>query len=150
MAKGRKTGGRQKGTPNKDNPLKGILRAHSLAYFTEREQLDPITGRPREIQRQRLVQDSETEEVYKVIDLIPLVDHASGRPLTISDFDADMIALTPNDRIAAELRLLEFHTAKMKAVEVDMEMRASAITIEDRLRDLCGSSDNGYEDEEDD
>lgn len=150
MAKGRKTGGRQKGTPNKDNPLKGILRAHSLAYFTEREQLDPITGRPREIQRQRLVQDEETEEVYKVIDLIPLVDHASGRPLSISDFDADMIALNPNDRVAAELRLLEFHTAKMKAVEVDMEMRASAITIEDRLRDLCGGSDNGDEDEEDD
>ena len=33
MAQGRKTGGRQKGTPNKDNPLKGYLRAHSMAYF---------------------------------------------------------------------------------------------------------------------
>lgn len=85
-----------------------------------------------------------------MIDLIPLVDHASGRPLTISDFDADMIALNPNDRIAAELRLLEFHTVKMRAVEVDMEMRASAITIEDQLRDLCGGLDNGDEDEEDD
>ena len=31
--KGMKTGGRKKGTPNKDNPLKGFIRAHSLSYF---------------------------------------------------------------------------------------------------------------------
>ena len=33
--KGKKTGGRVKGTPNKDNPLKGYIRAHSVKYFTE-------------------------------------------------------------------------------------------------------------------
>ena len=33
--KGKKTGGRVKGTPNKDNPLKGFIRAHSEKYFTE-------------------------------------------------------------------------------------------------------------------
>ena len=71
MAKGRKTGGRQKGTPNKENPLKGYLRAHSLAYFEPRVQTDPITGGSREIQRQRLVQDEEGN-VHKVIDLIPV------------------------------------------------------------------------------
>jgi hypothetical protein len=38
MAKGRKTGGRVKGTPNKDNPLKGYLAAHSLKYFEPRQQ----------------------------------------------------------------------------------------------------------------
>ena len=97
MAKGKKTGGRQKGTPNKENPLKGYLRAHSLAYFEPRVQTDPITGGSREIQRQRLVQDEEGN-VYKVIDLIPLTDHTSGLPLTISDFEADMIALNPNER----------------------------------------------------
>lgn len=143
MAKGKKTGGRQKGTPNKENPLKGYLRAHSLAYFEPRVQTDPITGGSREIQRQRLVQDEEGN-VYKVIDLIPLTDHASGLPLNISDFEADMIALSPNERINAELRLLEFHTPKMKAVEVDMDVHGSVVTIEDRLRELCG------EDEEDD
>lgn len=141
MAKGKKTGGRQKGTPNKENPLKGYLRAHSLAYFEPRVQTDPITGGAREIQRQRLVQDEEGN-VYKVIDLIPLTDHASGLPLTISDFDADMIALSPSDRVNAELRLLEFHTPKMKAVEVDMDLHGSVVTIEDRLRDLCGDSDD--------
>lgn len=143
MAKGKKTGGRQKGTPNKENPLKGYLRAHSLAYFEPRVQTDPITGGSREIQRQRLVQDEEGN-VYKVIDLIPLTDHASGLPLTISDFEADMIALSPDERVHAELRMLEFHTPKMKAVEVDMDVHGSVITIEDRLRELCG------EDEDDD
>lgn len=143
MAKGKKTGGRQKGTPNKENPLKGYLRAHSLAYFEPRVQTDPITGGSREIQRQRLVQDEEGN-VYKVIDLIPLTDNVSGLPLNISDFEADMIALSPNERVNAELRLLEFHTPKMKAVEVDMDVHGSVVTIEDRLRELCG------EDEEDD
>lgn len=140
MAKGKKTGGRQKGTPNKENPLKGYLRAHSLAYFEPRVQTDPITGGSREIQRQRLVQDEEGN-VYKVIDLIPLTDHQSGLPLNISDFEADMIALSPNERVNAELRLLEFHTPKMKAVEVDMDVHGSVITIEDRLRELCGETD---------
>ncbi len=68
MAKGKKTGGRQKGTPNKENPLKGYLRAHSLAYFEPRVQTDSITGGAREIQRQRLVYDGEGN-VFKVIDL---------------------------------------------------------------------------------
>lgn len=34
MALGRKTGGRTKGTPNKDKPLKAMLREHSLRYFS--------------------------------------------------------------------------------------------------------------------
>lgn len=137
MAKGKKTGGRQKGTPNKENPLKGYLRTHSLAYFEPHVQTDPIA---RQIQRQRLVQDEEGN-VNKVIDLIPLTDHASGLPLNISDFEVDMIALNPNERVNAELRLLEFHTPKTKAVEVDMDVHGSVVTIEDRLRELCGENE---------
>ncbi len=140
MAKGKKTGGRQKGTPNKENPLKGYLRAHSLAYFEPREQTDPITGGAREIQRARLVQD-DLGNVHKVIDRIPLTDHTSGQPLNISDFEADMIALSPNERVNAELHLLEFHTPKMKAVEVDMDVHGTVHTIEDTLRQLCGETD---------
>lgn len=136
MAKGYKTGGRQKGTPNKENPLKGYLRAHSLAYFEPRVQTDPITGGTREIQRPRLVQDSEGN-VHKVLDLIPLTDHVSGQPLTISDFEADMIAMSPAERLNAELRLMEFHTPKMKAVEVDLEANVKTSTIEDLLSELC-------------
>lgn len=145
--KGMKTGGRKKGTPNKENPLKGFIRAHSLAYFEPRIQTDPITGGSREIQRQRLVQDEEGN-VYKVIDLIPLTDHASGLPLNISDFEADMIALSPNERVNAELRLLEFHTPKMKAVEVDMSAKVNVRTIEDKLSVLCG--EDTEEDDDDD
>lgn len=146
MAKGRKTGGRTKGTPNKDNPLKGYIRAHTLKYFEPRAQTDPITGGAREIQCKRLVQDPEGN-FHTVIDLIPLIDPATGLPIVISDLDADLIALSPAERVNAELRLLEFHTPKMKAVEVDMEMHASVVTIEDRLRQLCGEPDTDDESE---
>ena len=125
--KGKKTGGRQKGTPNKENPLKGYLRAHSLAYFEPRVQTDPITGGSREIQRQRLTEDAEGN-VYKVIDLIPLTD-SKGNPVTMSDFEADMIALSPTERVNAELRLLKFHTPEMKAIDMDM-------TVEEGTRDI--------------
>ena len=144
MAKGKKTGGRQKGTPNKDNPLKGLIRAHSLKYFEPRVQTDPITGRAREIQRKRLVQDEEGN-IYNVIDHVPLVDPATGQPIVMSDMDADMIALSPNERVNVEVRLLEFHTPKTKSVEVDMGVHGSIITFEDRLRELCGETDDDEE-----
>lgn len=35
--KGQKTGGRQKGTPNKDNPIRGYLLTHSIGYFKPNE-----------------------------------------------------------------------------------------------------------------
>lgn len=44
MALRKKTGGRQKGTPNKENPLKGYIRSHSMAYFEPKHQQDPETG----------------------------------------------------------------------------------------------------------
>lgn len=140
MALGKKTGGRQKGTPNKENPLKGYIRAHSLAYFEPRVQTDPITGGSREIQRQRLTEDAEGN-VYKVIDLIPLTD-SKGNPVTMSDFEADMIALSPNERVNAELRLLKFHMPEMKAIDMDMTVTDSGKTIEDRLAELARDDDD--------
>ena len=83
--KGMKTGGRKKGTPNKENPIKGFIKTHSLAYFEPKE----IVG-------------------------------DDGKKRTMSDFDCDMMMLAPDDRVNAELRLLEFHTPKMKAIDVDM------------------------------
>lgn len=140
MAKGYKTGGRKKGTPNKNNPLKGILINHSTEYFTKRIQTD-ISGSPREIQRARLVQE-EDGSVRKVIDMIPLTD-SEGFPLNLSDFEADMLALDPADRVAAELKILEFHTPRMKSEDINMEVNLGPRTIEDTLAALCG------EDEED-
>ena len=80
MAKGKKTGGRVKGTPNKDNPLKGFIRAHS---------------------------------------------------------ELDQMSLTADDRVSAELRLLEFHQAKLKAVDANINTHNVSLTIEDKLRELC-------------
>lgn len=131
MAKGIKTGGRQKGTPNKENPIKGYLRAHSLAYFEPKPQTDS-DGSPREVKYR--------DKDGAVIDIVCLAD-ADGNPRQLSDFDVDMMLLDPNERVNAELRLLEFHTPKMKAVEVDMDIHGSVRTIEDRLRDLCGETD---------
>lgn len=130
MAKGKKTGGRQKGTPNKENPLKGYLRAHSLAYFEPKPQTE-ADGTPRKI--------DFTDKDGVILSSRILAD-ADGNPLQMSDFDVDMMVLDANERVSAELRLLEFHTPKMKAVEVDMDVHSS-VTIEDRLRELCGETD---------
>lgn len=99
MAKGKKTGGRVKGTPNKDNPLKGYIRAHSVKYFTE------------------------------VV--------AGG----LTQFEIDQTRLAPDDRVNAELRLLEFHQAKLKAVDANINTHNVSLTIEDRLRELCEEED---------
>ncbi len=104
MAKGKKTGGRQKGTPNKENPLKGFLRDHSMKYFEPHGQEHPIT-----------------KELA-----------------VISDFEADMLLLDSDQRVAAEIKILEFHTPKMKAVDISLEAEVSAPNIEERLRQLCG------------
>lgn len=144
MAKGYKTGGRQKGTPNKSNPIKDILINHSVQYFTRRIQTDRVTGEIREIQRSRLVQDDEGN-VHKVIDTVPLVG-PEGFPLNLSDFEADMIALDPADRLAAELKLLEFHTPRMKSQDINMEVNVGPRTIEDTLLALCGGEEEGEDD----
>ncbi len=135
MAKGKKTGGRVKGTPNKENPLKGYLRAHSLAYFEPKPQVQD-DGKPREIQFR--------DKDGVVFDSI-ILKKSDGTPLVMSDFDVDMMILEANERVNAELRLLEFHTPKMKSVDVDMDIRGTVHTIEDRLKELCGETD---EDEE--
>lgn len=116
--KGKKTGGRQKGTPNKENPLKGFIHTHSLNYFTPRLRVD-AKGKP-------IVLPNGS----------PLVDDA-GQPVECSDFEMDMMYLGPGDRVSAEIKLLEFHQAKMKAVDVDMNVHGQVITIEDKLRQLC-------------
>lgn len=108
-----KTGGRKKGTPNKDNPIKGFIKAHSLDYF-----------KPRDVE-------------------------VNGETVNISEFDEDMAALSPDDRVNAEIRLLEYHTPRMKAIDVDVNAQVNVQTIEDKLRALCGEEVDGEDDEDD-
>lgn len=129
-----KTGGRQKGTPNKDNPLKGYLRTHSEEYFKPKPQVDS-DGSPKKLVRY----NKDGEVVLKV----SLVD-SEGNPYVMSDFDVDMLKMDPDERVNAELRLLEFHTPKMKSVDVDMAVQERK-TIEDRLIEL---SQDDEEDED--
>ena len=99
--KGKKTGGRVKGTPNKDNPLKGFRRAHSEKYFT-----GPVEN-------------------------------------GLTQFELDQMSLTADDRVSAELRLLEFHQAKLKAVDANINTHNVSLTIEDKLRELCEEEEDG-------
>lgn len=119
-------GGRAPGTPNKENPLKGYLRAHSLEYFKPKPQINS-DGTPREIP---IYVDGVKVKVL-------ILNDSEGNPLVMSDFDVDMLQLKDVERVNAEIRLLEFHTPKMKSVDVDVDLHGSAsLSIEARLSQL--------------
>lgn len=96
-----------KGTPNKENPLKGYIRSHSMDYFEPR----------------------------------PRKNEETGQEIVVSQFELDILALAPDDRVAAELRLLKFHMPEMKAIDMDMTVSETAKTIEERLAELAGEED---------
>ena len=104
-----KTGGRQKGTPNKEkSPIVALLKDHSEKYFTPSKALD-------------------------------------GK----SQFDVDTELMTPEDRANIEVKIMEFHTPRKKAVDVDMNAQVNVRTIEDKLRTLCGTDAEEEEDDDD-
>ena len=117
--KGKKTGGRTKGTPNKDTPqkkaIKAILRDHSLAYITPHD----------------------------------VVDEETGEHSMLSQLDMDLAMMKAAERAQIEVKLMEFHTPKMKAIDVDMNAHVSVRTIEDKLRVLCGEEEDDDDDEDD-
>ena len=88
--RGKKTGGRQKGTPNKDNPIRGYLLSHSVKYFEPNE----------------------------------------ANPDGLSDFEADLALMTPEDRVLANIRILKFHTSELKSIDVDMTVAEHVETID--------------------
>lgn len=133
MAQGRKTGGRQKGTPNKPNPLKEHLRAHSSAYFEPKPQAN-TDGSPRVIELR-----TKEGEVYSTITLAD----ADGNPLVISDFDIDMMMMEPKDRAIIQEKLLRYHTPQMQSVSAEVSLSGETTTsIELRLRQLAAENDN--------
>lgn len=100
MAKGRKTGGREKGTGNKPKPGREIVRTHSLGYFSPNPRND------------------------------------GGE----SDFERDLRSLSPAERVNAEIRLLKYHMAELKSVDMGATITTS-FTIEDKLRGLSEEED---------
>lgn len=93
--KGKKTGGRTKGTPNKPKPDREIIKGHNMGYF-----------RPN-----------------------------PNNPDGISDFEADLKELTPAERVNAEIRMLKYHMAELKSIEMDTTLTVHK-TIEDKLLEL--------------
>lgn len=133
MAQGRKTGGRQKGTPNKPNPLKEQLRAHSAAYFEPKPQTN-MDGSLRTIEFR-----NKEGEVYNEV----VLADADGNPLVISDFDIDMMMMEPKDRATIQEKLLRYHTPQMQSVSAEVSLNGDiTTTIEQRLRDLASENDN--------
>lgn len=133
MAKGIKTGGRQKGTPNKPNPLKEHLRSHSTAYFEPKPQIN-LNGSPRTVD----LKDRDGI-IYKTITLVD----PDGNPLVMSDFDVDLMMMEPKDRATIEEKLLRYHTPQMQSVSAEVSMSADInTTMEQRLKDLAADNDN--------
>lgn len=132
MAQGRKTGGRQKGTPNKPNPLKEQLRAHSTAYFEPKPQTN-VDGSPRKIE----FRDKEGAVFSEVI----LAD-TDGRPLVMSDFEVDMMMMDAKDRATIQEKLLRYHTPQMQSVSAEVSLSGDiTATIGERLARLAEEND---------
>ena len=108
---GRNGGGRQKGTPNKDKPIKAFLRAHSTDYFEPR------------LTAEDFKQDKK---------LCRSLQQAYGDRL-FSRYDVDVLSLKPSDRVKAELDLLKFHTPQMQSVSADVDMKNNDNTFANRL-----------------
>jgi len=115
MAQGRKTGGRQKGTPNKPNPLKEHLRAQSIAYFQPRITID----------------DAEiAAQMHMPIGSV------------VSLFDLDMAMMEPKDRATIQEKLLRYHTPQMQSVSAEVSLSGDITTIEERLAQLASENDS--------
>lgn len=133
MAQGRKTGGRQKGTPNKPNPLKEHLRAQSMSYFEPKPQTN-IDGSPRTLEFR-----NKDGDVYNNVTL----SDPDGKPLVISDFEIDMMQMEAKDRAAIQEKLLRYHTPQMQSVSAEVSVSGDVTTtIEERLKQLATENDN--------
>lgn len=132
MARGMKTGGRQKGTPNKPNPIKEHIRAASAAYFEPKPQTN-VDGSPRKID----FRDKEGE----IFNTVELADE-DGKPLIMSDFEIDMMMMDAKDRATIQEKLLRYHTPQMQSVSAELALSAETnATIEVRLAQLAKEND---------
>jgi hypothetical protein len=117
MAQGKKTGGRQKGTPNKPNPLKEHLHSRSVRYFTQPDVL---------------IEDEELA-IQLGVEVGTKVPRA----------DIDELAMDPKDRAAWHEKLLRYHTPQMQSVSAELSLSDDiSTTIGDRLAQLAADNNN--------
>lgn len=114
-----KTGGRKAGTPNKDNPLKALLAAHSMDYFQPSiaaESLDFLRDK-----------DGQTLPEYQ------------GKVLSL--YDIDCLRMKASDRAKLEVDILSYHMPKMQAISAEMSLQATNKTLSDRIHRLAAGED---------
>lgn len=127
--KGKKTGGRVAGTPNKNNPIKQVLREHSVDYFTRNIPPEDVD----------CFHDEEKKAAF--------VERNQGK--LFSQYDIDIMCMKPSDRANAELNLLNYHTPKMQATAVDLAVNETNISLRTKVQMIAeGREDELINDEE--
>lgn len=117
-----KTGGRQAGTPNKDNPLKKLLATHSLDYFTQN--IAP-----------------EDANIFFPNDAAKadFINRYQGR--LFSQYEIDCLSMKASDRARLEVDILAYHTPKMQAISADLAVQATNRTLVERIQRLASGED---------
>lgn len=119
--KGRqKTGGRVKGTPNKDNTLKVLLHQHSVDYFT------PVIP-------------ADMVELPNGVDKDAFLAMNKGK--MFSRYENDLMLMKASDRAKCEMDMLQYTTPKMQAISADMSVKDANKDLTDRLTRLAAGED---------
>lgn len=123
MAKGKKTGGRTLGTPNKQDPERERSRravgSLSADYY----------DKPLGVERTLLLLGDLADTM-----------HIPEEGLTRCEIDLEL--MTPAERAAVEAKLLNKTVADLKSVDASISTHSVHLTIEDRLRELCEEDDD--------
>lgn len=140
MPRGRKAndgrgrlGGRQAGTPNKDNPLKNMLHEHSVDYFTPNIEA-------KDVELRYFIIDPEAEDAQDMAMEAKKEFVALNKGRVFSRYELDLLAMAPSARAKVEIDLLSFHTPKMQAISADMSVKNDN-TISDILINIAAGKD---------
>lgn len=114
-------GGRQAGTPNKDNPLKTLLHDHSVDYFTPSIKAEDV--------------DMFPDAAHKA----DFISRHKGK--IFSQYELDLLCMKASDRAKAELDLLNYHTPKMQSISADMSIKDTNLTFTERLLRVARGED---------
>ncbi|MBP5545745.1 MAG: hypothetical protein J6X59_00480 [Bacteroidales bacterium] len=141
MPRGRKAndgrgrlGGRQAGTPNKDNPLKNMLHDHSVDYFTQN-----IAAK--DVDLRYFIIDPEAENAQDLAREFKQEFVAQNKGRVFSRYELDLLFMSPSARAKVEIDLLAFHTPKIQAISADMSVKDSNHSFTLRLARLANGED---------